>query len=53
MAYRDVQDDEQFSFVVGWAETNNIPYELRTAQGRMQIGMSRYHWRRAEYLGIS
>lgn len=53
MAYRDAHDDELFAFIVGWAETHNIPYELRTVNGRLQVGMSRYHWRRAEYTGVA
>ena len=53
MVYREVNDDELFAFIVGWAETNNAAYETRVKAGRMQVGMSAYHWRRAEYQGVA
>lgn len=53
MVFRDVMDDERFSFVIGWAETHNVPHETRVVGGRLQVGMSRYHWRKAEYLGVA
>jgi hypothetical protein len=53
MIYREVNDDERFSFIVGWAETNNAHYDTRVRNGRMQIGMSAYYWRKAEYSGVA
>jgi hypothetical protein len=53
MIYREVNDDERFSFIVGWAETNNAHYDTRVRNGRMFVGLSAYHWRRAEYQGVA
>jgi hypothetical protein len=53
MVYREVNDDERFSFIVGWAETNNAQYDTRVTNGRMFVGLSAYHWRRAEYQGVA
>jgi len=53
LIFREVCDDEQFSFIVGWAETNDAQYDTRAQSGRMFIGMSAYHWRKAEYQGVA
>lgn len=53
LIYRNITDDETFAFIVGWAETNNVPYELRTARNLLQLGLSPYHWRKAEYVGVA
>lgn len=53
LIYREVNDDELFAFIVGWAETNNAHYDTRTTNGRMSVGLSAYHWRRAEYQGAA
>jgi len=51
MVFKDVSDDELFSFIVGWAETNNAHYDTRVINGRIQVGMLPHYWRRAEYQG--
>jgi hypothetical protein len=53
MIYREVMDDERYAFIIGWAETNNAQYDTRVKNGRVQVGLSAYHWRRAEYQGVA
>lgn len=53
MIYREVNADEQFSFIIGWAEMNNAHYDTRVKNGRMFVGLSAYHWRKAEYQGVA
>lgn len=53
LIFREVCDDEQFSFIVGWAETNDAHYDTRVKNGRMYMGLSAYHWRKAEYQGAA
>lgn len=53
MIYREVMDDERYAFIIGWAETNNAQYDTRVINGRVQVGLSAYHWRRAEYSGVA
>ena len=51
LVFRVVPDDETMCFVIGWAETNNVRYDTRVVGGRLEIGMSAYHWRKAEWAG--
>lgn len=53
MLYREVAAGERFDTLVGWLETNDIPYNLRVSNGSTHIGLSAYHWRKAEYTGIA
>lgn len=51
LVFRVVPDDETMCFVIGWAETNNVRYDTRVVNSRLEIGMSAYHWRKAEWAG--
>ena len=53
MRYKNVTADGSFLAIVKWAEINNAHYDTRVINGRIQIGMSPYHWRRAEYQGAA
>jgi hypothetical protein len=53
MLYRLVRDDQQFETFVGWANANNAQYDTRVTNGRLYFGLSAYHWRKAEYLGLT
>jgi len=53
LMYREVMDDERYSFIVGWAETNDAHYDTRAINGRILVGLSAYHWRKAEYQGAA
>jgi hypothetical protein len=53
LIYRGVVDGERLDTLVGWAETNNVRYDLRTINNKLEVGMSAYHWRKAEYTGVA
>jgi len=51
LIFRAVHDDETMCFVIGWAETHNVRYDTRVVNSRLEVGMSAYHWRKAEWAG--
>ena len=53
VVYREVVDSERYEFLVGWAETNDVPYFLRLVNNMPQVGMPMYFWRKAEYVGVA
>jgi hypothetical protein len=53
LIYRGVTEGERLDTLVGWAETNDVRYDLRTINNKLQVGMSAYHWRKAEYIGVA
>lgn len=53
LIFREVCDDERYSFIIGWAETNDAQYDTRVISSRMFVGMSAYNWRKAEYQGVA
>ena len=53
LIYRATVDGERLDTLVGWAETNDVRYDLRTINNKLQVGMSAYHWRKAEYTGVA
>ena len=53
LIYRATVDGERLDTLVGWAETNNVRYDLRTINNKLEVGLSAYHWRKAEHTGVA
>ena len=54
LIYRNAVDGERLDTLVGWAETNDVRYDLRTINNKLlEVGLSAYHWRKAEYTGVA
>ena len=53
LIYRGTVDGERLDTLVGWAETNNVRYDLRTINNKLEVGLSAYHWRKAEHTGVA
>ena len=53
LIYRNAVDGERLDTLVGWAETNDVRYDLRTRNKTLEVGMSAYHWRKAEHTGVA
>lgn len=44
---------EQYAFLLDYVNSEGVPYEIKTLGKVLMFGMSRYHWRKLDYVGVA